>query len=108
MNSNTTWMSRLMVMIITLRALSVLQANEPIGFDGNNPANSAPEVRWPAPTLTDENLTAWQTFIQPSPEELRWRNIRWHTSLASAIEEANRLQRPILLWTMNGNPCGET
>ena len=73
-----------------------------------NPSNSIANVRWPAPVLTDGNLTEWLTFIRPTAEELKWRNIRWHTSLASAVEEARRLQRPILLWTMNGNPCGET
>jgi hypothetical protein len=67
------------------------------------------EVRWPAPELTDDNLQKWLTFIRPSEQELSWRtNIRWHNNLATAQEEARRLKRPILLWTMNGNPCGET
>ena len=65
-------------------------------------------ARWPAPVVTDDNLQEWLTFIQPTQEELKWRNIRWHNNLATAQEEARRLQRPILLWTMNGNPCGET
>lgn len=68
----------------------------------------AREVRWPAPVVTDENLTRWVTFIRPTQEDLKWRDIRWHNNLAAAQDEARRLQRPILLWTMNGNPCGET
>ena len=58
--------------------------------------------------VTDENLDQWITFIRPTEEDLKWRDIRWHNNLATAQEEARRLQRPILLWTMNGNPCGET
>ncbi len=74
-----------------------------------NPVNADGDVRWPHPTLTDDNLDEWLTFIQPTKQELTWRNnIRWHTSLAAAAEEARRLKRPILLWTMNGNSCGET
>ena len=73
-----------------------------------NPVNAG-DVRWTHPTLTDDNLDEWLTFIQPTKQELTWRNnIRWHTSLAAAAEEARRLKRPILLWTMNGNSCGET
>ncbi|MBC8354896.1 MAG: hypothetical protein H8E66_23200 [Planctomycetes bacterium] len=68
----------------------------------------AGEVRWPAAVVTDDNLEEWVTFIRPTEEDLKWRDIRWHNNLATAQEEARRLQRPILLWTMNGNPCGET
>ena len=63
-------------------------------------------VRWPAPELDDDNLRQWMTFIRPTREELKWRQVRWHKSLS--VAEAKRLQRPILLWTMNGHPCGET
>ncbi len=66
------------------------------------------EVRWPAPVVTEDNLEHWVTFIRPTKEDLKWRDIRWHNNLATAQQEARRLQRPILLWTMNGNPCGET
>lgn len=108
MNASTPWISCYVMTGFALWAMSDVQANEPLGFAETNPANCVPDVRWPAPTLTDQNFTAWQKFIQPGPDELKWRRIRWHTSLAPAIQEAHRLQRPILLWTMNGNPCGET
>jgi len=75
---------------------------------GGNPSNSVRGVRWTAPSLTDENLDEWITFLRPKKEELKWREIRWHNNLADAADEARRLKRPILLWTMNGNPCGET
>ena len=62
----------------------------------------------PLPTLTDDNLREWTAFIRPKEDELAWRKVRWHKSLSEAAAEARRLERPILLWTMNGHPCGET
>jgi len=61
-----------------------------------------------APEITDANLDKWIKFIRPSDEELGWRKVRWHSSLSEAAAEAKKLQRPILLWAMNGHPCGET
>ena len=66
------------------------------------------QPKWPAPTITSENFSEWMAFVQPSEKERSWTNIRWHKELADAAVEARRLQRPILLFTMNGHPCGET
>lgn len=66
------------------------------------------QARWSAPSLDAENYRQWIKSIWPSEEELKWQKIRWHKTLAEAAKEAKRLQRPILLWTMNGHPCGET
>ena len=65
-------------------------------------------VRWKHPQITDENYLEWIQFIRPTATDLKWRKIRWHTELAVAADEARRLQRPLLLWTMNGHPCAET
>lgn len=65
-------------------------------------------ARWAHPELSDANYQEWIEFVQPTEEDLEWRKVRWHVELADAQEEARRLQRPILLWTMNGHPCGET
>ena len=62
----------------------------------------------PAPELTQDNLDRWMTFIRPNEEELLWQKIRWHKDYEAAVKEARQLKRPILLWTMNGHPCGET
>lgn len=64
--------------------------------------------KWETPTVGEGNLAEWQRFIQPSGPELAWQNIRWHRELEFAAEEARELGRPILLWTMNGHPAGET
>ena len=70
------------------------------------PGESAPF--WPAPELADGNVVEWGDFIRPSDRELGWRKIRWHRNLDEAAREARSLGRPILLWAMNGHPCGET
>jgi len=67
-----------------------------------------PPARWAAPALTDASYRQWLAFIRSSTEELKWRKVRWHKSLSEAAREARQLQRPLLLWTMNGHPCGET
>jgi hypothetical protein len=66
------------------------------------------DVRWPHPQLTDGNYSEWVDFIWPTKQELKWQDVRWHTELEDAAREAGQLQRPVLLWTMNGHPCGET
>ncbi|MCB9831808.1 MAG: hypothetical protein H6807_04970 [Planctomycetes bacterium] len=54
------------------------------------------------------NLADWLAFIRPSEQELAWEEIGWRNEFWPAVEEARRLGRPILLWTMNGHPLGCT
>ncbi len=61
-----------------------------------------------APKLTDATYKKWLDFVRPSAQEDLWKKIGWRTSLSKAIGEAKELNRPILLWTMNGHPCGTT
>ncbi len=70
--------------------------------------NSGPTVRWPAPELNDTSFDDWLNFIRPSQDDAKWQRMRWHKELEDAAREAKELHRPILLWTMNGHPCGET
>jgi hypothetical protein len=44
--------------------------------------------------------------ILPNEEEDRWLEIPWRTNIMAAIEEAGRVNKPVLLWVMNGNPLG--
>ena len=88
--------------------MSPAESRSPSGATNESRSTETRAVRWPAPVVNDDDLDRWITFVRPTADELKWRNIRWHNNLASAQAEARRLQRPILLWTMNGNPCGET
>ncbi len=67
-----------------------------------------PRPVYSVPTIEANNFDQWMTFVEPSPLELKWAQVRWHDSLSGAAAEAASLNRPILLWTMNGHPCGET
>ena len=60
------------------------------------------------PELTDQNRAALHAYIRPKPEEVRWREIPWRTSLWEGILEAQAKERPILFWTMDGHPLACT
>lgn len=46
--------------------------------------------------------------IVPSGDELAWRSVPWRAELRTALVEASRLPKPVLLWAMNGHPLGQT
>lgn len=54
------------------------------------------------------SLDEWRALLEPSASELSYAEIPWHPSLWSALQEARELDRPILLWAMNGHPLGCT
>lgn len=72
---------------------------------GHSFAESA--FKYPLPNVDESNFNNWMEFIEPSQQEMAWNQLRWHDSLELAVAEAKRLNRPILLWVMNGHPCGE-
>ena len=43
-----------------------------------------------------------------NPSEAKWEQIPWQPDLGEAILEARKQDKPILLWMMNGHPCGMT
>ena len=48
-----------------------------------------------------------QALTSPK-DESSWREIPWRPNLGEAIIEARKENKPILLWIMNGHPCGMT
>jgi len=60
------------------------------------------------PVLDEKNFKSWVDFIRATPDELKWERLGWRPELGAAAVEAKALQRPILLWAMNGHPCGLT
>ena len=57
-----------------------------------------------APQLNKGNFDRWQDFIQPSQKDLAYTKIKWRISLQSAVSEAKRSKKPVMLWAMNGSP----
>ena len=58
--------------------------------------------------LNDENFDTIRTALTCPKDESGWRAIPWRPNLGEAIVEARRSRKPILLWIMNGHPCGMT
>lgn len=57
--------------------------------------------------LTAKNFAEIRNAIL-LPSENRWSEIPWRPNLGEAIGEARKEDKPILLWMMNGHPCGMT
>jgi len=57
---------------------------------------------------TEENLAEWRAFLQPSSEELFWREIPWLGTFWEGVNAAQAQEKPLLLWAMNGHPLGCT
>lgn len=61
-----------------------------------------------APELTDKNFEAVRDAILPSKAELAWKAIPWKSTLWDALVQAQKEDKPILLWAMNGHPLACT
>jgi hypothetical protein len=61
-----------------------------------------------AQELKEETFDNWYSYILPKTSELTWRTIGWRRTLGDGWLEAQEKDMPILLWAMNGHPCGCT
>lgn len=61
-----------------------------------------------APSVHERALAEWRAAIAPSDAEREWTTIGWRPSFWQAVLEANRTDKPVLLWAMNGHPLGCT
>ena len=60
------------------------------------------------PELNDQTYARWRDHIRPKPPELSWHTVPWRATLWDAVVEAQRQEKPILLWAMNGHPLACT
>ena len=58
--------------------------------------------------LTEKSFPEIREAILAKPPGEHWQEIPWRPDLGVAIEEALEKDKPILLWMMNGHPCGMT
>lgn len=58
--------------------------------------------------LTDAEFDELWNRIVPSGEEEAWREIPWRATFWDGVVDANELDRPVLLFAMNGHPFGCT
>ena len=62
-----------------------------------------------APRATPINPSTFRdtlALIAPQPDEMKWASIPWQTDLWEARRLAQQLDKPIFMWSMNGNPLG--
>ena len=60
----------------------------------------------PEPMLTRVNYEHYRDLIVPSRAELRWQEIPWRESFWKGLVDAQKADRPILLWIYGGSPAG--
>ena len=58
--------------------------------------------------LNEKNYDKIRIALASPKDESGWREIPWRPNLGEAIVEARQEKKPILLWIMNGHPCGMT
>ena len=58
--------------------------------------------------LNEKNCATIRQALTSPKDESGWREIPWRPNLGEAIIEARKENKPILLWIMNGHPCGMT
>ena len=58
--------------------------------------------------LTEQSYARIKESLQLTALESTWREIPWRPDLGTAIREARQKKKSILLWVMNGHPCGMT
>jgi hypothetical protein len=58
--------------------------------------------------LTEKTYLGILKALKKMPVKSHWRDVAWRPNFGVAIEEARKADKPILLWVMNGHPCGMT
>ena len=58
--------------------------------------------------LCTDNYKMWKNFIKPTEKELAWAHIPWRSTFYDGLIDADKSQKPLLLWVMNGHPLGCT
>jgi hypothetical protein len=61
-----------------------------------------------AQDLTDDTYAQIRDHVLPAADELRWTKVDWRASFWDAVVEAQKADKPILLWAMNGHPLACT
>jgi len=59
-------------------------------------------------TLLGPTLDQRIAEILPTKEDEKWLSIPWQTDLTQARLDAQRENKPIFMWIMNGHPMGCT
>ena len=58
-------------------------------------------------TFSAENAKL-RTLVLPNPSEASYRTIPWRTSILQGIVDAQKNDKPVMIYLMNGHPLGCT
>lgn len=62
----------------------------------------------PAAELNDKNYAEWRDRIRPKAVEQSYETVNWFATFWDAVVAAQKEEKPILLWAMNGHPLACT
>lgn len=55
---------------------------------------------------TRQQFETVNKFILPSAEDEKWRQVPWVPGLWEGIQAAEKANKPMFIWAMNGDPLG--
>ncbi len=58
--------------------------------------------------LTEQEAIEWFADIVPNGSDLEYEDIPWHSTVLEGLVEAQKQDKPLLLWQMRGHPLGFT
>jgi hypothetical protein len=62
----------------------------------------------PPAGLNDKTFASWRDRIRPKPAERRFETVRWLPTFWDGVMAAQKEDKPILLFAMNGHPLACT
>jgi hypothetical protein len=62
----------------------------------------------PPVELNDQTFTAWRDRIRPKAAERCFETVHWLPTFWDGVMTAQKEDKPILLWAMNGHPLACT
>ena len=71
------------------------------------PAAGSSAADPPGP-LTDKTLAEWRDRIRPKNDEQCFKTVNWLPTFWDGVMAAQKADKPILLWAMNGHPLACT
>jgi hypothetical protein len=62
----------------------------------------------PPAELNDDTFTRWRDQIRPKSDEMCFETVHWLPTFWDGVIAAQKQDKPILLWAMNGHPLACT
>ena len=66
------------------------------------------DARGPSAELNDKTFASWRDRIRPKAAERCFETVRWLPTFWDGVMTAQKEDKPILLWAMNGHPLACT